>query len=91
MTKNPIFLIACLFCLVGLVHAENPIPDDVIVNIESLKPGEKFVTLWGRKAVWIIRRTPEEIQSLENGLNRLIKEIFDITINRNLPRRIEIF
>ena len=37
----------------------------VEVDVSSLKPGEKVVVEWRGKPVWIMRRTPEQLQSLE--------------------------
>jgi ubiquinol-cytochrome c reductase iron-sulfur subunit len=37
----------------------------VEVDISSLKPGEKRVVEWRGKPVWIMRRTPEQLASLE--------------------------
>jgi ubiquinol-cytochrome c reductase iron-sulfur subunit len=36
----------------------------VEVDISSLKPGEKRVVEWRGKPVWIMRRTPEQLESL---------------------------
>jgi ubiquinol-cytochrome c reductase iron-sulfur subunit len=36
----------------------------VEVDISSLKPGEKVTVEWRGKPVWIMRRTPEQIESL---------------------------
>lgn len=35
------------------------------VDISALKPGEKLTAEWRGKPVWIIRRTPEQIESLK--------------------------
>ncbi len=37
----------------------------VEVDIASLKPGEKVTVEWRGKPVWIMRRTPEQLASLE--------------------------
>ena len=37
----------------------------VEVDIGSLKPGEKMVVEWRGKPVWILRRTPEQLESLK--------------------------
>ena len=37
----------------------------VEVDISSLKPGEKVTVEWRGKPVWIMRRTPEQLASLE--------------------------
>ena len=37
----------------------------VEVDISSLKPGEKLTVEWRGKPVWIIKRTPEQVASLE--------------------------
>lgn len=37
----------------------------VEVDISALKPGEKLTVEWRGKPVWIIRRTPEQIESLK--------------------------
>jgi ubiquinol-cytochrome c reductase iron-sulfur subunit len=37
----------------------------VEVDISALKPGEKLTVEWRGKPVWIIKRTPEQIASLE--------------------------
>jgi ubiquinol-cytochrome c reductase iron-sulfur subunit len=36
----------------------------VEVDISTLKPGEKVTVEWRGKPVWIIRRTPEQLDSL---------------------------
>jgi ubiquinol-cytochrome c reductase iron-sulfur subunit len=37
----------------------------VEVDIGALKPGEKMVVEWRGKPVWVVRRTPEQLKSLE--------------------------
>lgn len=37
----------------------------VEVDISTLKPGEKLTVEWRGKPVWIVRRTPEQIESLK--------------------------
>jgi len=37
----------------------------VQVDISALKPGEKMTAEWRGKPVWIIRRTPEQLESLK--------------------------
>jgi len=37
----------------------------VVVDISGIKPGEKVTVEWRGKPVWIIRRTPEQIESLQ--------------------------
>ncbi|MFN5049000.1 ubiquinol-cytochrome c reductase iron-sulfur subunit [Roseateles sp.] len=37
----------------------------VEVDISSLKPGEKTTVEWRGKPVWIVRRTPEQLESLK--------------------------
>ena len=37
----------------------------VEVDVGDLKPGEKVVVEWRGKPVWILRRTPEQLKSLE--------------------------
>jgi ubiquinol-cytochrome c reductase iron-sulfur subunit len=37
----------------------------VEVNIAAIQPGEKVVVEWRGKPVWIMRRTPEQLASLE--------------------------
>jgi ubiquinol-cytochrome c reductase iron-sulfur subunit len=37
----------------------------VEVDISAIKPGEKVTVEWRGKPVWIIRRTPEQIESLQ--------------------------
>jgi len=37
----------------------------VEVDISSLKPGEKLVVEWRGKPVWILKRTPEQLATLE--------------------------
>jgi len=36
----------------------------VEVDISTLKPGEKLTVEWRGKPVWIVRRTPEQLQAL---------------------------
>jgi ubiquinol-cytochrome c reductase iron-sulfur subunit len=38
----------------------------VEVDVSALKPGEKTVVEWRGKPVWILRRTPEMLESLKN-------------------------
>jgi ubiquinol-cytochrome c reductase iron-sulfur subunit len=37
----------------------------VQVDISALKPGEKLTVEWRGKPVWIVRRTPEQLESLK--------------------------
>ncbi|MCW5634212.1 MAG: ubiquinol-cytochrome c reductase iron-sulfur subunit [Rubrivivax sp.] len=37
----------------------------VQVDISGVKPGEKLVVEWRGKPVWIVRRTPEQLESLK--------------------------
>jgi ubiquinol-cytochrome c reductase iron-sulfur subunit len=37
----------------------------VQVNVGALKPGEKLTVEWRGKPVWIVRRTPEQLESLK--------------------------
>ena len=37
----------------------------VQVDISAIKPGEKLTVEWRGKPVWIVRRTPEQIESLK--------------------------
>jgi ubiquinol-cytochrome c reductase iron-sulfur subunit len=37
----------------------------VEVDISGLKPGEKLTVEWRSKPVWIVRRTPEQLESLK--------------------------
>jgi ubiquinol-cytochrome c reductase iron-sulfur subunit len=39
----------------------------VEVDIGDIKPGEKMVVEWRGKPVWILRRTPEQLKSLEKS------------------------
>ena len=43
----------------------------VEVDISALKPGEKMTVEWRGKPVWIIRRTPEQLESLNKTENLL--------------------
>lgn len=43
----------------------------VEVDISSLKPGEKVTVEWRGKPVWIMRRTPEQLASLEKTEGQL--------------------
>ena len=38
----------------------------VEVDIASIKPGEKLTVEWRGKPVWIVRRTPEQLEALKN-------------------------
>jgi ubiquinol-cytochrome c reductase iron-sulfur subunit len=38
----------------------------VEVDISAVKPGEKLTVEWRGKPVWIVRRTPEQLASLES-------------------------
>ncbi len=44
----------------------------VKISIGELKPGQQLTIMWRSKPIWIIRRTPEEVQSLalDEGLLR---------------------
>ena len=37
----------------------------VEVDISAIKPGEKITVEWRGKPVWIVRRTPEQLESLK--------------------------
>jgi len=39
----------------------------VEVDISALKPGEKLTVEWRGKPVWIIKRTPEQLESLKKN------------------------
>jgi ubiquinol-cytochrome c reductase iron-sulfur subunit len=39
----------------------------VQVDISSVKPGEKLTVEWRGKPVWIVRRTPEQLESLKRA------------------------
>jgi ubiquinol-cytochrome c reductase iron-sulfur subunit len=43
----------------------------VEVDISTLKPGEKVVVEWRGKPVWIMRRTPEQLATLEKVESQL--------------------
>jgi ubiquinol-cytochrome c reductase iron-sulfur subunit len=43
----------------------------VEVDISSLKPGEKMTVEWRGKPVWIMRRTPEQLDSLKKTESQL--------------------
>ena len=43
----------------------------VEVDISSLKPGEKLTVEWRGKPVWIIKRTPEQLESLKKTEGQL--------------------
>jgi ubiquinol-cytochrome c reductase iron-sulfur subunit len=43
----------------------------VEVDIAALKPGEKMTVEWRGKPVWIIRRTPEQLETLNKTENQL--------------------
>ena len=43
----------------------------VEVDISALKPGEKLTVEWRGKPVWILRRTPEQLQELSKIDNEL--------------------
>ncbi len=43
----------------------------VEVDISNLKPGEKTVVEWRGKPVWIVKRTPEQLKSLEKTESQL--------------------
>lgn len=48
------------------------------VDISAIKPGEKIVVEWRGKPVWVMRRTPEQIASLE----KIEAELADPTSDR---------
>ena len=43
----------------------------VEVDISALKPGEKLTVEWRGKPVWIVRRTPEQLESLKSTESQL--------------------
>jgi len=43
----------------------------VEVDISSIKPGEKLTVEWRGKPVWIIRRTPEQLEALKKVESQL--------------------
>src|SRR5215207_9573383 len=43
----------------------------VEVDIGALKPGEKMTVEWRGKPVWIMKRTPEQLASLQKIENQL--------------------
>ncbi|MFN3861344.1 MAG: ubiquinol-cytochrome c reductase iron-sulfur subunit [Roseateles sp.] len=43
----------------------------VEVDISSLKPGEKLTVEWRGKPVWIVRRTPEQLEALKKHDSQL--------------------
>ena len=43
----------------------------VEVDISSLKPGEKMTVEWRGKPVWILKRTPEQLESLKKTETQL--------------------
>ena len=51
----------------------------VEVDISALKPGEKLTVEWRGKPVWIIKRTPEQLASLQKTEGQLA----DPTSQRN--------
>ena len=44
----------------------------VEVDISALKPGEKMTVEWRGKPVWILRRTPEMLASLDKNKSQLV-------------------
>jgi ubiquinol-cytochrome c reductase iron-sulfur subunit len=43
----------------------------VQVDISAVKPGEKLTVEWRGKPVWIVRRTPEQLESLKKNESQL--------------------
>jgi len=43
----------------------------VVVDISKLDPGQQLTVQWRGKPVWVIRRTPEALKSLEKDENEL--------------------
>jgi ubiquinol-cytochrome c reductase iron-sulfur subunit len=43
----------------------------VQVDISAIKPGEKLTVEWRGKPVWIVRRTPEQVESLKKTESQL--------------------
>ena len=43
----------------------------VEVDISAIKPGEKLTVEWRGKPVWVIRRTPEQIEALKKNEGQL--------------------
>ncbi|MDR2031613.1 MAG: ubiquinol-cytochrome c reductase iron-sulfur subunit, partial [Azoarcus sp.] len=43
----------------------------VVADIGKLAPGEKMVVKWRGKPVWILRRTPEMLASLEKVAEKI--------------------
>jgi ubiquinol-cytochrome c reductase iron-sulfur subunit len=44
----------------------------VQVDISGLKPGEKLTVEWRGKPVWIVRRTPEQLETLNKVESQLV-------------------
>ena len=43
----------------------------VEVDISAIKPGEKLTVEWRGKPVWIVRRTPEQVEALKKNESQL--------------------
>ena len=46
----------------------------VEVDISSLKPGEKMTVEWRGKPVWIMKRTPEQLETLKKTESPRIRQ-----------------
>jgi ubiquinol-cytochrome c reductase iron-sulfur subunit len=51
----------------------------VQVDISSIQPGEKLTVEWRGKPVWIVRRTPEQLESLKQVESQLADPASDRT------------
>lgn len=45
----------------------------VVVDIDKLEPGQRLVVMWRGKPVWILRRTPESLETLA-GMDGLLQD-----------------
>jgi len=65
----------------------------VVVDVSKLAPGDKVVVKWRGKPVWVLRRTPEMLKSLETIAEKLSdpgsEKSDQPAYAKNLPRAIK--
>lgn len=44
----------------------------ITIDLASIEPGAKFTTTWRGKAIWVVKRTPDMVASLEKVTGNLV-------------------
>lgn len=44
----------------------------ITIDLAAIEPGAKFTTTWRGKAIWVVKRTPEMVASLEKVTGNLV-------------------